>query len=67
MWAGPEGRYDQPVPGLRGDWIVQFTPGTKLKTAAGPLTALLLCQEQADPDKSGKESPPMRCRRSGDA
>lgn len=52
-WAGLEGRYDQPIAGLRGDWIVQFTPGTKPKTAAGPLTALLIRQEQASPDMIG--------------
>lgn len=54
LWAGLlDGRYDQPVPDLQGDWIVQFTPATRLNKVAGPLTALLLRQEQADLDKIG--------------
>ncbi|MFC9706357.1 hypothetical protein ACFTWD_37350 [Streptomyces sp. NPDC056943] len=53
LWASLDRRYDRPVPGLQGDWIVQFTPGTQLKKVADPLTALLLRQEQVDLDKIG--------------
>ncbi|WP_327173532.1 hypothetical protein OG471_41055 [Streptomyces sp. NBC_01336] len=46
-------RDDQPIPDLQGDWIVQFTPGTNVRKAFGPLAALLVRQEQADLDKIG--------------
>lgn len=53
LWAGLERQYDQPVPGLQGDWIVEFTPQTQLKKISEPLVALLLRQEQANLDAIG--------------
>ncbi|MFB7484476.1 hypothetical protein ACFUEM_35615 [Streptomyces anulatus] len=53
LWEALNRHYDQPVPGLEGDWIVQFTPETNLKRAAGPLAALLRRQEKANLDRIG--------------
>jgi hypothetical protein len=53
LWHDLDRRYDQPVPGLQDDWIVEFTPGTQLKTVSDPLTALLRRQEQANLDTIG--------------
>ncbi|MFG2632180.1 hypothetical protein [Streptomyces sp. NPDC048473] len=53
LWDALHSQYDQPIPGLQGDWIVQFTPGTNVKKAFGPLAALLVRQEQANLDKIG--------------
>ncbi|MER6354659.1 hypothetical protein ABT288_33970 [Streptomyces sp. NPDC001093] len=53
LWAGLDRQYDHPVPGLQGDWIVEFTPQAQLKKISGPLAALLLRQEQANLDTIG--------------
>ncbi|MCX4546757.1 hypothetical protein [Streptomyces sp. NBC_01565] len=53
LWDSLDSRYDQPIPGLQGDWIVQFTPGTRLNKAAAPLAALLVRLEQAGRDRIG--------------
>ncbi|MER6496099.1 hypothetical protein [Streptomyces griseorubiginosus] len=53
LWHGLNHQYDQPVPGLQGDWIVEFTTGTPLKKISEPLAALLARQEQANLDTIG--------------
>lgn len=53
LWAGLNRQYDQPVPGLDGDWIVEFTSQAHLKKISAPLAALLLRQEQANLDTIG--------------
>ncbi|MGW0424854.1 hypothetical protein [Streptomyces sp. NPDC003015] len=53
LWAGLDRQYDRPVPGLRGDWIVEFTTRSPLKKISKPLAALLMRQEQANLDTIG--------------
>lgn len=53
LWDALEQRYGGPTPGLQGDWMVQFTPGTQVKKSAAGLVELLQSLEREDVDKIG--------------
>lgn len=53
LWKGLDQYYDSPIPGLQGDWQVQFTPGTHVKQSAMPLVELLQHLEREGVDKIG--------------
>ncbi|MFD0142885.1 MULTISPECIES: hypothetical protein [unclassified Streptomyces] len=53
LWDGLDRHYDGPIPGLQGDWTVQFTPGTRVKQSAKPLVELLQDLEREGVDKIG--------------
>ncbi|MFD6471550.1 hypothetical protein [Streptomyces goshikiensis] len=53
LWDGLDRHYDGPIPGLQGDWQVQFTPGTHVKQSARPLVELLQHLERDGVDSIG--------------
>ncbi|MEU1867874.1 hypothetical protein [Streptomyces gardneri] len=53
LWRGLDRHYDAPIPGLQGDWQVQFTPGTHVKQSATPLLELLQHLEREGIDRIG--------------
>ncbi|WP_195730344.1 hypothetical protein [Streptomyces albidoflavus] len=51
LWNGLGRYYEGPIPGLQGDWQVQFTSGTHVKQSATPLIELLQHLERDGVDK----------------
>ncbi|WP_327310034.1 hypothetical protein OG730_43480 (plasmid) [Streptomyces sp. NBC_01298] len=51
LWEGLDQHYGGPIPGLQGDWQVQFTPGTRVKRSARPLVELLQDLERDGVDR----------------
>ncbi|WP_331723243.1 hypothetical protein [Streptomyces sp. NBC_00105] len=58
LWKGLDRHYDGPVPGLKGDWLVQFTPGVHVRKSATPLVALLQHLEREGVDRIGRNGWP---------
>ncbi|MFI6650535.1 hypothetical protein ACIBI8_23400 [Streptomyces sp. NPDC050529] len=52
-WGVLDQHYGEPIPGLQGEWLVEFTSGTHVKRSATPLVGLLQHPEQDGVDRIG--------------